>query len=58
MSILYSNFKNISYKFMCWQNIFNKYDFIVPAGYARENDRISAHELWLMAWLDTHIVLG
>ena len=48
----YCEVRNIKYKMCCWQNIFNKYEFIVPAGYARENDRISAHELWLMAWLD------
>ena len=48
----YCEVRNIKYKMCCWQNIFNKYEFIVPAGYARKDDRISAHELWTMAWLD------
>ena len=46
----YLESKNIKYKFMCWQNIFNKYSFTVPKGYPSENGIAEGHNIWCMGW--------
>jgi len=48
----YCKDKGIKYKFSCWQNIFNKYSFAVPSGWAYENQEIFAQEIWIMTWRD------
>ncbi len=50
----YLESKNISYKFMCWQNIFNKYSFTVPKGFASEGEVNEGHNIWCMGWFDNH----
>ena len=50
----YLKSKNISYKFMCWQNIFNKYSFTVPKGFASEGEVNTGHNIWCMGWFDNH----
>ena len=46
----YLNSKNIRYRLMSWQNIFNKYSFRVPKGYANENANLTGHDIWCMGW--------
>ena len=50
----YLDSKNIKYKFMCWQNIFNKYSFTVPKGYPSAGEVNRGHNIWCMGWFDNH----
>ncbi len=51
----YCTSRNIKYKFSCWQNIFNHYNFSIPKGFNRQGETLSANEMWTMTWLDdTH----
>ena len=50
----YLDSKDIKYKFMCWQNIFNKYSFTVPKGYPSAGEVNRGHNIWCMGWMDNH----
>jgi hypothetical protein len=50
----YLDSKGINYKFMCWQNIFNKYSFTVPKGFPSAGQVNEGHNIWCMGWFDNN----
>ena len=44
--------KDIKFKFMTWQNIFNKYRCKIPKGYPLGGQELIGHDIWCMGWFD------
>ena len=47
--------KDIKFKFMTWQNIFNKYRCKIPKGYPLGGQELIGHDIWCMGWFDNEL---